>query len=141
MIDILTNFEELEKYVKNSELPYREAVIDYYKGLGENHGFTVRKDSSVIRYGINLGKIDLIWLEPNIVFTIEFGNLDEILKHLWCVLEFSPNLAVLLLSSKSGCKAPDVVKLIKNSSVLEKMSKRFLVLDLTEKEVLYDKTD
>ncbi len=137
MIEILTNFEELEGYVKNSELGYKEAVIDYYKTLGKKHGFTVRKDSSVIRYGINLGKIDLIWLEPNITFTIEFGNLDEILKHLWRILEFSPGLAVLLLSSKSGCKATDVVKLIKNSDVLGEMRGKFLVLDLTEKEIIY----
>ena len=137
MIEILTNFEELEEYVKNSELGYKEAVIDYYKSLGEKHGFTVRKDSSVIQYGVNFGKMDLIWVEPNITFTIEFGNLEEILKHLWRILEFSPTLAVLLLSSKSGCKATDVVKLIKNSDVLEEMRGKFLVLDLTEKEVIY----
>jgi hypothetical protein len=137
MIETLTNFRELEEHVENSELNYREAVVDYYKTLGEKHGFTVRKDSTVIRYGVNLGRIDLIWIEPNITFTIEFGNLDEILKNLWCIIEFSPNLSVLLLSSKSGCKASDVVKLIQNSTILEKMREKFLVLDLTEKEVLY----
>jgi hypothetical protein len=141
MIETLTNFNELDTHVKDSDLSYKEAVIDYYRFLGEKHGFTVRKDSSVIRYGVNLGKMDLIWLEPNISFTIEFGNLEEVLKHLWRVMEFSPNLAVLLLSSKSGCKATDVVRLMANSSVFKKIDMRFLVLDLTEREVLYRKTD
>lgn len=136
MRDVIADFEGLMTYVEGSELNYREAVLDFYKNLGEKHGFTVRKDSTVIRYGLNLGRMDLIWVEPNITFTIEFGSLDEILKHLWRVLEFSPSLAVLLLSSKSGCKAADVLKLIKNSPLLADMKEKFLVLDLTEEEVL-----
>jgi hypothetical protein len=111
-------------------------VIEYFQELGEKNKFTVRKDSSVIKYGINLGKLDLIWLEPNITFTIEFGGFKEILKHLWCIIEFSPSLSVLLLSSKSGCRAADVAKLIKNSPLLASMKDRFMILDLTEEELV-----
>ena len=136
MKEAIADFEKLAAFVEGSNLSYREAVLDYYRELGETHKFTVRKDASAIKYGVNLGKIDLIWLEPNITFTIEFGNLEDILKHLWRIVEFSPSLAVLLLSSKSGCKAADVLKLIKNSPVLASMRNRFLVLDLTEEEVL-----
>ncbi len=137
MIDIIADFVKLEEHVKDSELSYREAVADYYKTLGKKHGFTIRENSSVIKYGVNLGKLDVIWLEPNITFTIEFSSLEEILKHLWRIREFSPELSVLLLSSKSGCKASDVVKLIQNSPLLEEMKDRFMALDLTEKEVVY----
>jgi hypothetical protein len=136
MKEAIADFEKLAEYVEGSHLPYREAVLEYYRELGEKNKFTVRKDASAIKYGVNLGKIDLIWLEPNITFTIEFGSLEDILKHLWRIVEFSPSLAVLLLSSKSGCKAADVLKLIKNSPVLASIRKSFLVLDLTEEEVL-----
>ncbi len=139
MIDIITDFKGLEEHIENSDLGYREAVLDYYKKLGIEQGFTVRENSSVIQYGINFGRIDLIWLEPNTTFTIEFGNLEEILKHLWRIMEFTPELAVLLLSSKSGCKATDVVKVIKNSPVLKEMRDRILAIDLTEKEVIYSR--
>lgn len=137
MIDIITDFKGLEEHIENSGFGYREAVLDYYKKLGIKHGFSVRENSSVIRYGINFGRIDLIWLEPNTTFTIEFGNLEEILKHLWRIMEFTPELAVLLLSSKSGCKATDVIKVIKNSPVLKEMRDRILAIDLTDKEVIY----
>lgn len=136
MKDIISDFNKLAEYVDASDLPYREAVIEYFQELGEKHKFTVRKDSSVIKYGINLGKLDLIWLEPNITFTIEFGGFEEILKHLWRIIEFSPSLSVLLLSSKSGCRAADAAKLIKSSPLLAPMKDRFMILDLTEEEVI-----
>lgn len=136
MIQDLVNFQELENYVKNSELKYREAIIEYYKELGERLGFTVRENSSVIRNGINFGKIDLVWVEPNITFTVEFGNLEEILKHLWRILEFSPKISVLILSSKSACKSEDVVKIIERSKLMGGNRGIFLVLDVTEKRVI-----
>ena len=136
MKEIISDFNKLAEYVDASDLPYKEAVIEYFQELGEKNKFTVRKDSSVIKYGINLGKLDLIWLEPNITFTIEFGGFEEILKHLWRIIEFSPSLSVLLLSSKSGCRAADVAKLIKNSPLLASMKDRFMVLDLTEEELV-----
>jgi hypothetical protein len=134
--EVISDFNKLAEYVDASDLPYKEAVIEYYRELGEKNKFTVRKDSSVIKYGINFGKIDLIWLEPNITFTIEFGGFEEILKHLWRIIEFSPSLSVLLLSSKSGCRAADVAKLIKNSPLLAPMKDRFMILDLTDEELV-----
>lgn len=136
MKELISDFDALAEHVESSDSPYREAVIEFYRRLGEKQNFSVRKDSSVIKYGVNLGKLDLIWLEPNITFTIEFGGFDEILKHLWRIVEYSPSLSVLLLSSKSGCKAADVSKLIKNSPLLGSMRDRFMILDLTEEEVL-----
>ena len=136
MKEIISDFDALAEHVESSSLSYKEAVIDFYRQLGEKQNFTVRKDSSVIKYGLNLGRLDLIWLEPNITFTIEFGGFDEILKHLWRIVEYSPSLSVLLLSSKSGCKAADVAKLIKASPLLESMENKFMILDLTEEEIV-----
>jgi hypothetical protein len=136
MKDMIADFDKLAEHVESSDLPYKEAVIDFYRKLGEEQKFSVRKDPSVIKYGLNLGRIDLIWLEPNISFTIEFGGFDEVLKHLWRIVEYSPNLSVLLLSSKSGCRASDVSKLIKNSPLLASMAGRFMILDLTEEEIV-----
>lgn len=136
MIEELTKFDELDDYVKNSDLKFREAIISYYKELGEKLGFTVRENSSVIQNGINFGKIDLIWIEPNITFTTEFGNFGDILKHLWRILEFSPKISVLILSSNSSCKAEDIVKIIEKSKLVEGYRNIFLVLDITEKKVV-----
>ncbi len=136
MIDELKNFEELEEHTKNSGLKYREAILEYYKNLGEKLGFTVRENSSVIKNGVNSGRLDVIWLEPNIAFAVEFGRFEDILKHLWKLVEFSPSLAVLLLSSKSECKAEKVSELIEKSDITREIKNRFLILDVTEKRVI-----
>lgn len=136
MIDELTDFEGLDEFISNSELKYREALISYYKILGEGLGFTIRENSSVIRNGINFGRIDLVWVEPNITFTVEFGNIEEVLKHLWRTMEFSPTISVLILSSKSACKPGDVVKIIEKSKLVEENRDIFLVLDVTERKVV-----
>ena len=118
-------------------LNYRDAIISYYKTLGENLGFTVRENPSIIKHGINFGRINMIWLEPNVTITVEFGNFENILGHLWRILEYSPELAVLVLSSKSGCKASDVAKLVEQSELLENKQKKFLIIDVTDKKVVY----
>jgi hypothetical protein len=78
----------------------------------------------------------MIWLEPNIAFAAEFGNLEEIYKHLWRILEYSPNMAVLILSSKSACKADEVMKIIEKSQLIGDRKNIFLVLDITDKKVV-----
>ena len=136
MIDELKKFEELEEHIKNSGLKYGEAILEYYKNLGEKLGFTVRENSSVIKNGVNSGRLDVIWLEPNIAFAAEFGRFEDILKHLWKLVEFSPSLAVLLLSSKSECRAEKVSELIEKSDITREIKNRFLILDVTEKKVI-----
>ncbi|MBN2250488.1 MAG: hypothetical protein JW724_00250 [Candidatus Altiarchaeota archaeon] len=136
MIEELVDFKNLSDFLKSSDLKYREALMAYYKSLGESLGFTVRENASIIRNGVNFGRIDLIWLEPNVTFTAEFGDIDGIYKHLWRIIEFNPNMAVLLLSSKSSCKADDVTKIIEKSGILEGKRGSFLVLDVTCGKVL-----
>jgi len=136
MINELKKFQKLEEHVKNSKLKYRDAILEYYKNLGESLGFTVRGNSSVINHGINFGKLDVIWIEPNIAFVIEFGKFEDILKHLWRLVEFSPNIAVLILSSNSECRAEKVSSLIQKSEILRELRDRFLILDVTEKKAI-----
>jgi len=112
----ITDLASLNRYVKSSGLKMREAILRFYRELGEKSGYTVRENAPIIKNGINYGKIDLIWLEPNIAFITEFGNFEEIYKHLWKILEYSPNKAVLLMSSKSSCRAEDVDKVIENQA-------------------------
>lgn len=141
MIDELKKFEELEEHIKNSGLKYGEAILDYYKNLGERLGFTVRENSSVIKNGVNSGRLDVIWLEPNIAFVVEFGRFEDILKHLWKIVEFSPSLAVLLLSSKSECRAEKVSELVEKSGITREIRDRFLIIDVTEKKVVREPQD
>ncbi len=136
MIEKLTNFDEIEAYKDESGLGFKEALIGYFTNLGENLGFTTRANFSVIRHGVGLGKADLIWVEPNIIFFTEFGNFDEILKPLWKTVELEPALSVLILSSNSSCSPSQVKTLIDKSKVLKDIRKRFLILDISKKEYL-----
>jgi predicted glycoside hydrolase/deacetylase ChbG (UPF0249 family) len=137
MIETVSNFKELHEHVKTCGLSFRDAVVDYYRVLGERLGFTVRKDASVIEYGLNFGKVSLIWVEPNTVFCLEFGGSEEILKHLWRVLEHKPDKAVFILSSGSQCKPDYVEKIVRNSYLLSECRDRIIVLDVSEKKVVY----
>jgi hypothetical protein len=132
----VTDLNSLDRYLKSSGMKFREAILRYYKELGEKLGYTVRENASIIKNGVNYGKIDMIWLEPNIVFINEFGNLEEIYKHLWKVLEYMPNDAVFLLSSKSSCKAEDVDKIVEKSSLVGEKKNIFLIMDVTDKKVV-----
>ncbi|MFH1835123.1 MAG: hypothetical protein ABH851_02920 [Methanobacteriota archaeon] len=133
----ITDFKALDKHLKECGKPFKDALVDYYRVLGEQLGFTVRIDASIIEYGINLGKVNLIWLEPKILFSCEFGSLEEILKHLWRIVEYNPEKTVLLLSSGSQCKPEEVVKLVEQSKILKELRERFVVLDVSEKRVVY----
>ena len=137
MIDKIADFAALEKSVKSTpDLKYKDSIIAHYKSLGTSLGCTVRDNFSVIKNTVNYGKLDLIWVEPNIVFAAEFGSIDDIYKHLWRMIELGPKTAVLVLSSKSACKAEEVVKIIEKSKLTQDQSKLFLVLDVTENKVL-----
>ncbi len=136
MIDDLKNLKGLREYIRNSNLRYREAILDYYKKLGERLGFTVRENSSVIKNGVNFGRLDIVWLEPNIAFAVEFGGFDEILKHLWRLVEFSPGIAVLVLSSRSECRANKVSELVEKSEITREIRSRVMILDVTEGKIV-----
>jgi len=82
MLEELSDLKKLDAFVKDSKLKYRDALIAYYKKLGLDAGFTVRENAPVIRNTLNLGRIDLAYLEPNIAFVFEFGNFEEIYRHL-----------------------------------------------------------
>lgn len=137
MIQQLSDLEGLSEHVKSCGLPFREAVIDYYKSLGEKLGFTARASSTVIKYGINFGKADLVWVEPNIIFFMEFGSMEDVLKHLWKTVEAKPENAVFILSSVSQCKPEQVKKIVENSDVLDDMRERVVLLDVSGKKVVY----
>ena len=132
----ITNFQNLENYTKTNPQKFRDAVIAYYKKLGEEKGFTVRENFSIIKNGANFSKLELLWLEPNVIFTTEFGNIEEIYKHLWKIMEYSPKLAVLILSSKAGCKAEDVAKIIQKSTIIGDKKNIFLLMDITERRII-----
>jgi len=130
----ITDFDKLEEHVRESELAYREAILDYYKTLGEELGFTVRENSSVIVGGINYGKIDLVWVDPGIAFACEFGAFDEILKHLIRIMKLDPEKAVLILSEKSQCKPEQVKKLITEDPILSNIREKITIIDVANKK-------
>lgn len=136
MIKDIRDFEGLDRHIKCSQHGLIRAVIEYYSNLGKRQGYTVRENATVISHGVNLGKIDLVWIEPDIVFVLEFNSVDNFLKNLWKIVEMNPELVVIVLSSKSNCKPGDVVKLIKNSEITKDIKENFMILDIGKKEVI-----
>jgi len=137
MIETVTRLTELEEHIKKSGLGFRDAILDYYKKLGETLGFEVRVNAPLIMHGVNLGNIDLMWVQPNVVFFCEFGAFDEVLKHLWKIAELQPELAVLVLSSNSRCKPEKVAELIRKSGLTENIRNRTLVLDIERRKIMH----
>lgn len=129
MKELITDFQGLKSHVKASRLKFHDAVIDYYRMVGEKQGFTALKDSTVIRKAHNFGKLDLVWAEPNIAFVSEFGLPDDIYRHLWRLMVYKPKVAVILLSGNSQCSPRKVKEIVSRTPQLEGIE--FLVLDVT----------
>ena len=129
MIELLTDFDGMRKSVRESGLKFRDAVIEHYRQVGEKQGFTVLKDSSVIKNAVNYGKGDLVWVEPDTVFCSEFGVLDDIYRHLWRIMVLKPHVAVLLLSGNSQCSPQKVRDIVGKTPELKGIE--FIVLDVT----------
>ncbi len=129
MRELLTDFQALKEHVKDCGLKYMDAVVDYYAGVGERRGFTVVKGSTVIRNAHNFGRLDLAWVEPNVVFAQEYGRLEDIYQHLWKIMVLQPAVAVLLLSGNSQCKPEEVKQIVEKTPQLKDIE--FIVLDVT----------
>ncbi len=130
---LLCNFEELGKYLKNSNLPFRDAILEYYASLGEKLGFTVRRNSLVVQHGINMGRLDLMWVEPAVVFICEFGEFENLLKQAWKAVEVSPGKIVVITSSKAKCSTKNVCMLVERSEVIGKIRPNFVIIDVNDR--------
>ncbi|MCX6695247.1 MAG: hypothetical protein NTU61_02995 [Candidatus Altiarchaeota archaeon] len=136
MIELLTKFDELKNYAKNSKLGFKEAIVKYYKEVGEKQGFTVVEGSSVIKNTVNYGKVDLVWIEPNTVFCLEFGLLDDIYKHFFRVMQLKPSMTVFILSGNSKCSPDKVKEIIERTPELSAIKGKYAILDVTEGKVV-----
>jgi hypothetical protein len=128
MIDGITDAAALKKHVKESKLKFNEAIIDYYKSLGKKHGFTCLANSQAIANAVDYGRIELVWVEPNIVFMLEFGLPDDLYKHLFKAAVLKPAKAVLVLSTKSRCSPKKAKELIERTPHLKGIE--FVVVDV-----------
>ena len=137
MIDLISKFDEIREYTRKSKLSFRDAILKYYKELGEKQGFTVVENSSVIKNVVNYGKVDLVWIEPNTVFCIEFGVLEDIYRHLFKVVQMNPNMAVFILSSNSKCSPEKVREILLKTDILEDIRSKSVILDITEGRKVY----
>ncbi|MFH1402883.1 MAG: hypothetical protein ABIH11_01275 [Candidatus Altiarchaeota archaeon] len=132
MIGLISNIRELNEHAKKSGKQYKQAIIEYYRTIGESQGFTTAENSSVINNTVNYGNIDLVWIEPNIVFCIEFGLLDDIYKHFFRLIQLRPSLSVLILSSNSKCRPDKVEEIIKKTPELKFLRDKTVIVDVNE---------
>ena len=68
MIEGLVDFGKLDTHVKSCGRPFREAVVGYFKKLGEERGYSIRENSPFVKYGLSLGRITLAWVETKTLF-------------------------------------------------------------------------
>ena len=137
MIELLINFKEMREYAKASKLAFKDAIVRYYKEVGERQGFTTSENSSVIRNTINYGKVDLVWIEPNTIFCLEFGVLEDIYKHFFKVMQMKPSMIVFILSGNSKCSPEKVKEILVKTPELEEIRKNAVIIDVTEGKRVY----
>jgi len=126
----LPDFSGLSEFIRESRLPYKDAVVEYIAKQGESRDFTVRKYSSVVKYGVNLGKVDVAWLEPNTHFHCEFAKVEDALTGIVQSLEAGAEKVVLVLSSKGAVKPAHVKALLEDSLILSSFKEKIIVADV-----------
>jgi hypothetical protein len=134
MKELFSDFAQVKAHTKSSGLKYADAIIDYYRKLGDKQGFTVLSGSTVIKNAYDFGRLELVWVEPNVVFCHEFGLLDDIYRHLWRIMVFRPRVAVLLLSGMSKCSPQKVKEIVSHTPQLAGIE--FIVLDVTGEKLV-----
>lgn len=130
MIDILADVENLKKHVKQSKLPFKKAIIEYYKKLGESQGLEVVENTSIIKNGVDYGRIPLSWPDAEVSFNMEFTQIEEIQKHLALNLILNPKHIVMILNSNSDCKPKKVEEIIELTPEYEKIKEKIILVDL-----------
>jgi len=128
LIEEIADLVGLKTHVKGCQLPFKDAHIDYYRALGERLGFTVVKSPQVIVSGFDFGKLDLAWVEPDIVFFSEYALLEDIYPHLYKVMVLKPAHCVILASSNSKCKPEKIRRLIDATAQLNDTN--FTIVDV-----------
>jgi hypothetical protein len=134
MKELFTDFSAMKEFAKKGGLRFQDALIEYFRQVGEKQGFTVSKDSSVIANAHDFGKMPLVWVEPNVVFCHEFGLLDDVYRHLWRILVLQPAVAVLILSGNSQCSPQKVKDIVSRTPQLKAVE--FVILDVTSGKAL-----
>jgi hypothetical protein len=134
MIELLTDFHGLKKFIKESDLKFKDALVEYYRRVGEEQGFTILKDSSVIKNAVNYGRVDLVWVESNTVFCSEFSLPDDIYRHLFRIMVLKPSIAVLLLSGASQLSPQRVKQIVGGTPQLEGIE--FVILDVSSGKII-----
>jgi len=132
----LIDFSKLGSHVSDCGRPFREAVLDYLRLLGESRGFVVRENSSVIKYGLPLGKFDLAWVDVKTIFFVEFATLENILRDLWLALEFDPKKVVFVLSSSSKASPKAVRALVSESDIARSLLGRIVLVDVGGRKII-----
>ncbi|MBD3260526.1 MAG: hypothetical protein GF334_02415 [Candidatus Altiarchaeales archaeon] len=130
MKHLVSDVGELKKHVKESQLGYRQAIIDYYKCLGESQGYTASVNAAVVRYLWDYGSVDLAWIEPNTTFNLEFGVLEDVYKHLIKNLVLDPEYVVLVLNSKAKCLPEKVLELVSKTPCFKRLSEKIVLVDV-----------
>lgn len=113
---------------------FHDNLLSYYHSLGQKLGYSAAVNSSLLRHGLVLGKLDCIWVKerPVVAVEVEFGGREEVLRSLWKMLELGPELAVLVMSSRSRAAftIAELKTLFERSRLIKPLTQTFLLIDI-----------
>lgn len=132
----ITSFGALQKFVDEHKenLNFFECIKQHYFELGKNLGYDSKKDSSVLRKGINFSNVELTWASTEKVlaaFEIEFGSKEEMLAGIWKLIELEPQYAVLITSSKAkNFSLKEIEQILRHSHNHKFLETEFLLIEI-----------
>lgn len=132
----ITSFGALQKFVSGQKdsLNFFESVKEYFFDLGKRLGYDSRKNSSVLRNGINFSTVDIAWSSAEKIvagFEIEFGNKEELLSGIWKLIELEPQYAVLITSFKAkNFSLKEIEQILRHSHNYKAVSTEFLLMEI-----------
>lgn len=133
MREIVSDSQALKKHVKESKLPFKKAILDYYRSLGESQGLQVVQDTPIVANQVDYGTIELAWSEPRITFNTEFASIQELMPKIFRNLLAEPELMVLILDSNSKCSPEKARELLSKTPFLKELWEKTEIVDLHPK--------
>jgi len=132
LIRELTDFVSLQNFITENEGNLIELSKHYYCTLGTDLGFETYAPYALEQEDFSF-ELDIAWLigqAIEVAFEFEFGNIEELFAGLSKLFLASPELSVLVISSKAkGLSLESVAELAEK---YRKFSDNLLIIDLAK---------
>jgi hypothetical protein len=134
-IKYLTDFNSIQRFVNESNLQFRESLIEYFYQLAEKLGFEAKKNFVFSSNNLKFPAIDLVWLNAEQIFAafaFEFASKDSFLANLFKLNESKADYCIIITSSNAN-----TFKINEGKELLLKLKNvesKFLFIDITKEK-------